>query len=81
MSTLIIMMRVLFIIMRVKPIENIGDNSTSVDPFRAHAKFPIPPLRSASNHHKATYNTRLTATDHTEFSPDRHSIPTPLNPP
>jgi hypothetical protein len=28
----------------VKPIENIGDNSTSVDPCRAHAKTPALPL-------------------------------------
>jgi hypothetical protein len=26
----------------VKPIENIGDNSTPVDPFRANAKTPSP---------------------------------------
>jgi hypothetical protein len=53
MSTLIIMMRAkLFIIMRVKPIENIGDNSTPVDPFRAHAKTPALPLPLTPHHKK-----------------------------
>ena len=28
----------------VKPIDNMRDNSTSVDPFRAHAKILAPPL-------------------------------------